>query len=126
MLTLTTTTTRTETRRDGAAPEVRNLTSHMIDGKGLVTLTASAIQVSDPYGADDRREFCYYSNSDAVLDAIEAYVAALHREVQRAAERGDLETNHSARITCERLRRICGAAGLSYNVPAVDGVTCNC
>jgi len=118
MLTLTTTTTRTETRRDnGEAHEVRHLISHTIDGRGFVTVGGSHIQVSDPYGEDSRREFVYYSDSGAVLDAIVDYVAALHREVGRAAGRGDLEANRSAQCQAERLRRIAGAMGLAYSAP---------
>jgi hypothetical protein len=118
MLTLTTTTTRTETLRDNAAaPDVRNLVSHTIDGRGLVTVGGSHIQISDPYGEESRREFIYYSDSGAVLDAIVDYVAALHREVIRAVDRGDLEANRSAQCQAERLRRIAGAMGLTYGAP---------
>jgi hypothetical protein len=125
MLTLTTTTTRTETRRDsGDDSEVRHLISHTIEGRGLVTVGGSHIQISDPYGEDSRREFVYYSDSGAVLDAIVDYVAALHREVIRAADRGDLEVNRSAQYQAERLRRIAGAMGHFYSAPvpaAVEG-----
>jgi hypothetical protein len=118
MLTLTTTTTRTETLRDNAAaPDVRNLVSHTIDGRGLVTVGGSHIQISDPYGEESRREFIYYSDSGAVLDAIVDYVAALHREVIRAVDRGDLEANRSAQCQAERLRRIAGAMGQVYSAP---------
>jgi hypothetical protein len=119
MLKLTTTTTRTETRRDsGCNPEVRHLISHAIDGRGLVTVGGSHIQISDPYGEDSRREFVYFSDSGAVLDAIVDYVAALHREVIRAVDRGDLEANRSAQCQAERLRRIAGAMGHLYCAPA--------
>jgi hypothetical protein len=85
----------------------------------MVTVGASMLSVSDPYGETDRREFTFYSDSGAVLDAIVDYVAAIHREVERASANGDLNENRSASCQLERLRRIAGAAGLAYRFEPV-------
>jgi hypothetical protein len=119
MLTLTTVRTSTETMREGSDPSRETVTRHSLEGRGMVTVGASMLSVSDPYGETDRREFTYYSDSGAVLDAIVDYVAAIHREVERASANGDLDDNWSAHQQLERLRRIAGAAGLAYRFEPV-------
>jgi hypothetical protein len=119
MLNLTTVTTSTETRReDGTEPSRATVTRYQLEGSGYVTIGASLLQITDVYGeSEERREFCYYSDSGAVLDAIVDYVAATHREVVRAEANGVLQSNWSAGIQLERLRRIAGAMGLTYDAP---------
>jgi len=119
MLNLTTVRTITETTREGSDPSCETVTRHSLEGRGMVTVGASMLSVSDPYGETDRREFTYYSDSGAVLDAIVDYVAAIHREVERASVNGDLDENRSASCQLERLRRIAGAAGLAYRFEPV-------
>ena len=119
MLTLTTVRTSTETTREGSDPSCETVTRHSLEGRGMVTVGASMLSVSDPYGETDRREFTYYNDSGAVLDAIVDYVAAIHREVERASANGDLADNWSAQQQLERLRRIAGAAGLAYRFEPV-------
>ena len=114
MLNLTTVQTITKTTREGSDPSRETVTRHSIEGRGMVTVCASMLSVSDPYGEADRREFTFYSDSGLVLDAIVDYVAAIHREVERASANGDLDQNRSASCQLERLRRIAGAAGLTY------------
>jgi hypothetical protein len=114
MLKLTTVRTTTETTREDSEPTSETVTRHQLEGRGLVSLGASLLSVSDPYGEAERREFTFYSDSGAVLDAIVDYVAAIHREVERASANGDLDQNRSASCQLERLRRIAGAAGLTY------------
>ena len=114
MLNLTTVRTITETTCEGSDPSQETVTRHSLEGRGMVTVGASMLSVSDPYGETDRREFTYYSDSGAVLDAVVDYVAAIHREVERASAKGDLDDNWSAKMQLERLRRIAGAAGLAY------------
>ena len=123
MLNLTTVRTITETTREGSDPSCETVTRHSLDGRGMVTVGASMLSVSDPYGETDRREFTFYSDSGAVLDAVVDYVAAIHREVERASATGDLGENRSASCQLERLRRIAGAAGLAYRFePVAAGV----
>ena len=121
MLSLTTVTTSTETRReDGSEPRQETVTRYQLEGSGYITIGTSTLQVNDVYGeSSQRREFSYYSDSGAVLDAVVDFVAALHREVGRASANGALETNWSAGLQLERLRRVAGAMGLSYDAPAL-------
>jgi hypothetical protein len=119
MLNLTTVRTITETMREGSDPSCETVTRHSLEGRGMVTVGASMLSVSDPYGETDRREFTFYSDSGAVLDAIVDYVAAIHQEVERASANGDLNENRSASCQLERLRRIAGAAGLAYRFEPV-------
>lgn len=120
MLSLTTVTTSTETRKeDGSEPRLDAVTRYQLEGSGYLTLGASTIQINDVYGeGTERREFSYYSDSGAVLDAIVDYVAACHREVERASARGDIPGTWSAELQLERMRRIAGAMGLTYDAPA--------
>jgi hypothetical protein len=123
MLKLTTVRTITETTREGSDPSCETVTRHSLEGRGMVTVGASMLSVSDPYGETDRREFTFYSDSGSVLDAIVDYVAAIHREVERASANGDLNENRSASCQLERLRRIAGAAGFPYRFgPVAAGV----
>ncbi len=119
MLKLTTVRTTTETTREGSDPSCETVTRHSLEGRGMVTVGASMLSVSDPYGENGRREFMYYSDSGAVLDAVVDYVAAIHREVERASVKGDFADNWSAQQQLERLRRIAGAAGLAYRFEPV-------
>ena len=124
MLSLTTVTTSTETRReDGSEPRQETVTRYQLEGTGYLTISSSFLQVNDVYGElSHRREFHYYSDSGAVLDAVVDFVSALHREVSGASANGNLETNWSASLRLERLRRIAGAMGLAYDAPAAPAL----
>ena len=114
MLKLTTVRTTTETIQEDSEPTSFTVTRHQLEGRAMVSVGFSQLTVSDLYSVPNRREFTFYSDSGAVLDAIVDYVAAIHREVERASANGDLDENRSASCQLERLRRIAGAAGLTY------------
>ena len=111
-----TTTTETRSAIDGEA-QTRTERRIAVNGKGSVCVTASCIEVRDGYGEPDGLTLIYWADGEEILSAMVDYVAALRREVERAADRGDLtpgSENPTAVRQLENLNRILGAAGLEF------------
>jgi hypothetical protein len=86
--------------------------THRFSGGARVSLSATALKVSDFAGEDESSELVYLADSGEILSAIVDYVASMQRELQRAVGNGD--TWQSA---VENLQRIAGAMGLEYVAP---------
>lgn len=99
---------------DDQAPRVSNVVRNVFEGRACVSLSRSCVEISDPYGLDDRQTVCYYGDSEVVWDAIVDLMGSVHREVNRARERGDLGDNVSARAHLGLLQRVAGELGLVY------------
>ena len=100
----------------GGEVESRTERRIVVQGKACVSLTASCFEIRDGYGEPDGLTVIYWADSDEILSAMVDYVAALRREVERAADRGDLTAgseNPTAVRQLEKLSRIVGAAGMA-------------
>lgn len=100
---------------DDNAPQTRRTVRHVFEGRAIVSLCRSSLEVSDPYGDDNRQTVAFYSDSGVIGDAVVDWLHSMHREVQRARENGDLEGNRSASSCFEMLQRVAGELGLSYD-----------
>ena len=100
-------TTRETLSWNASEPETSTEKEITVMGKpGNLSISRSAIHISDAYGEADRLSFRYWSDNREVENAVVDFVAALHDCVSNVnnSERGRQEAR-------ELLDRILGAAG---------------
>lgn len=118
--TITEETTTTRHGYQDTSATTNRVVRHTFTGTACVTLTRSNIEVSEPYGEANRQTVAYYGDSGVVADAVTDLIAALQREVLRAADHGTLHTNVSATACLQTLQRFAGEMGLEYVAPTVN------
>jgi hypothetical protein len=106
--------TITETREynsagDATPASARTETRYAIGGTGRVSVTASCVEIVDPYGEQDRNVVCYWADHDEISCAFVDWLAGMHHTATDSTA-----SDHSRAAAMERLQRFAGAMGLSY------------
>lgn len=100
---------------DGIAERISTETRYAFSGKGCLAITASAIELVDPYDQATRQLLTVWLDGDEISCALVDWLASLQRTAT------DDSSPRLQAIAAERLSRFAGAMGLAYDTPALAG-----